>query len=275
MNLAEDAEGLGVGAVEFAGDEAFVVDGDGSEAQGEQGGVELGGEGLEGCDLVGGDFEACGGGVVGAVVADAADVEAQGLDGGLGGFDALEFFEGHRLPVGDAGAEAGRGGLVPDGEVQAFGPVADGGFIDLQVGEGSADGAFVGGLDAGAVVGGVVGVLAVEHPPAGELVGDGAQVVVEGGLAEVAAVDGVAGVVGVLEFGGGDDAEGDVVVLAEADPGGEVAAFEAGRVGHDGEGAVAAEGAAGEDGDEGAIDAGGEGDDRAGAIGEPVGEPGL
>ena len=70
------------------------------------------------------------------MVADAKFGKAQREEGGFGGFDLLEHRGDDGGAVGDAGAGAGHGGLVPNGEVEGFGELADLVLGDAEFGEG-------------------------------------------------------------------------------------------------------------------------------------------
>ncbi len=159
-----------------------------------------------------------------AVVADADLPEAECVEGGFGLLDLREAFGGDGEAVGDAGGEAGTGGLVGEGKAGLTGEGADLGFRELggdERGEGSVlSGGLLAGAEGGDVGGAVVEVHAIgdvgEVPGAAKALHNREELV----LAVEAAVGVVALVVGVGELFGLEDLGGNAVVGGEGQGGG-------------------------------------------------------
>ncbi len=193
------------------------------------------------------------------------DAEAAQAEGGECVFGALDLFKhlgGDAAAVFDARGEACRGGLVPDIERGGAGKGADVFLGQPSIGERREHGVLRGGLLAGAVVAGVVGVEAVDdvRDAAGGALAleDGEELV----LAVEAAGGVVAGVVLAGELGGGDGDERNGLRGGEGYGLAEMAAGERGRVRDDGEHAAAEDGVSGMR-EIGGVDAAGVGDDDA------------
>ena len=132
--------------------------------------------------------------------------EAEVAQDVLGGFDAVQGFDGYGGAVGDAGGQAGLCRLVPQGDAEPLGGGAHLGFVHLRLDHGAADFMLGGGGHAGAVVAEVVGVGAVGDPGVAFGGGQRAELVVKLGFAEVAALGSVGYVALALQLVGVDDA---------------------------------------------------------------------
>ena len=242
--------------VEAAGAEGVEVEGDPEVTEGLEAGGDFVAVGEGEFHLVGGDLDAA----ELVVVAGADLAEAEVAQDVLGGFDAAQGLDGYGGAVGDAGGQAGLGGLVPQGYAEPFGGGADLGLVHLGFDHGAADVVLGCGGHAGAIVAEVVGVGAVGDPSVAFGERQGAELVVEFGLAEVAALGRVGDVALALEFVGVDDAVVEVELGGDGLGVGEVAGGEGGGDGGNGQGA-ATQRALGRHRQEGAVDAAGAGDD--------------
>ena len=124
---------------------------------------------------------------------------------------------------------------------------------------------------AGAVGGGIVGVFAVGDGGEVAFAGEGVHAGEEVGFAEVATVEGVAGVVRIFHFLGMDDFDRGAELAGEGEGVGEGLAREAGAVGDDAEHLVA-QGAVGVGEEAGAIDAARVSDEQRGVGAQDRGE---
>jgi hypothetical protein len=169
--------------------------------------------------------------------------------------------------MGDAGGEAGLGGGVGCGEAEVVGNLADFLLGELGIAEGGDDLELLGGLATGARLEHVISVLAVSDGCEVAAVGEGVELCKELGFAEVAAVDGVGVVAGVVEFLRGDDLDLGAYLAGECDGVRQGLAWEAGAIGYDGQ-CLRAEDGVGYGEEAGAIDAAGVGDEERGVGGE-------
>lgn len=241
-------------------------------ARGEQGGEDLGFLHLSGRLLARPGAKDGGREAVLDAVADAELAEAEGADVFLGLFDEPEGFGCDRNAMRDARAEAGLCGVIGGGEAHGAGGVADFGFAEAGVSEGSEDVEGGGGAGARADCAGVVGVLAIGQAGGSEALGLVLHPGEELAFAEKAAVGGVAGVAGVAELGGFNDEDFGSEGCRRFERSGFGGARKAGAVGEDASGEARGQLARGEGEEEGAVHAAGVGDEEGGAVGEDAAE---
>ena len=150
----------GQAGVETAGTVAVEVEGDIAVAEAVQAGRHRGAEGgvIEASHLGRGGLEA---GEV-AVVADADLAQTAVAQVGFGGLDHGQGFTSDRGSVGQAGGEAGHGRFVGRGQPQPLGEFADIGLGEAGLEQRTAHAEFGGSAPAGAPVGGVFGVTAIQ-----------------------------------------------------------------------------------------------------------------
>ena len=208
--------------VHAAGAVALGIEGYVEEAEGAEGG----GDSIEGFErqgagkLFAGDFNT---GKF-AVVAHTNLLKAKGMEGFFGLFDLREIFAGNRAAVLDARGETGGGGLVPELKANLMGELANLGFGEFG-GDQRSDGVMLGrGLLAGAEFAAVIEVHAEGDVAEAAGLTLGLHASEELIFAVKAALAVVALVVGVLEFFGVQNLDGNIMLGGEVECGGQFGA---------------------------------------------------
>lgn len=179
-----------------------------------------------------------------------ADVEkAQIPQQILGGLNHLKLLLGDGFAVGNARTEAGHLGFIRRGKSKTGGKSADFGLGEAGFLEGGADLKFGRSLGSGAKIADVAGVFTVGEDGKLELAGDGEELSEEFVLTEVAAVQWVRFVVGVVEFGCGDDPDRKMELGCDFESFGQFTPGKAGGISNYGQSAVS-QNVVGEEGQE-------------------------